>query len=424
MATSSVRATGRLGELRRPVAILSAAAALGTALAVAWIKPQGDLQIYLLGARSVLSGALYRVEYPPNHLGFTYPPFPALVAWPLTGLPNLLVRVCWACANVASLVALIAVSLRVCRPQMPRASVAWWSLALSTPAYLLDPVRNTSGLGQVNLFVVLACVADLVLVRRLPAPGTGRRLPRGVLTGLAAAVKLTPLALIVMLFLAREHRTAVRASATFAVATLATAAVVPQESWKYWTHYVFDAKRVGSMVYTGNQSLRGVVLRLAHHYVSFGFTTALSVAVGAVGLSLAALCWRRLSPLHGVVAGFATIGLISPISWDHHFVWFVPLALVVGLEGRRQWTRVLGTATVLFVGWAAPIWWVPHHHLSEYHENALQLVLSNSFAMVAAGVLVAWAVSLARLGSPGNEGAFSLAVDGYGQHEGAVEVAL
>jgi len=374
--------------------MLSTAAALGYALAVAATNRQGDLQTYLLGGRYVLSGELYRVVYAPTHLGFTYPPFPALLAYPLARLPNLLVRLSWAFANVAALVALLAVSLRACRPQMTRAAVVWWSLALCTPAAFLEPVRVTMALGQVDLFIVAACVADLALPRQLWVPGTGRRLPRGVLTGLAAAVKLTPLALVVMLFLARQWGTARRATATFLAVSLATAAAVPGQSWSYWTHYAFDAKRVGSMVWAGNQSLRGVVLRLTHHYVSFGPTTALSLAVGLVGLPLAAMCWQRLSPFHGVVVGFATIGLISPVSWDHHFVWFVPLAVLIALDARRLWVRTVLPAALAIVGWAAPIWWVPHGGRREYHESGAQLLLSNTYAIVAAGVLVGAAVLL------------------------------
>lgn len=382
--------------------MVSVAAALGYAVVVAAMNRQGDLQTYLLGGRYVFSGDLYRVVYAPTHLGFTYPPFPALLAYPLTKLPNLLVRESWACANVVALAVLLAVSIRACRPQMERSALVWWSLALCAPAAFLEPVRVTMALGQVNLFVVGACVVDLALPRELLISGTGLRLPRGVLTGLAAAVKLTPLALVVVLLLARQGRTAARAAGTFFVVSLATAVVVPGESWRYWTHYVFDAQRVGSMVWAGNQSLRGVVLRLAHHFVSFGPTTALSIGVGLVGLSLAAVCWLRLSPFYGVVVGFATTGLISPVSWDHHFVWFVPLAVLVALDARHRWARIVLPAIVALIGWAAPIWWVPHGGRREYHESGVQLLLSNTYAIVAAAVLVGSALALlaARRAAP------------------------
>ena len=72
------------------------------------------------------------------------------------------------------------------------------------PVLLFDPVRQTFLLGQVNIILALMIVADLTM--DLP-------LPRGILVGLAAAIKVTPIILIPYLFLTRQGRAGMRAIA-------------------------------------------------------------------------------------------------------------------------------------------------------------------------------------------------------------------
>ena len=97
---------------------------------------------------------------------------------------------------------MIVVSLRaVCR-SLDKRTLIWWGLALVLPVLLFDPVRQTFLLGQVDIILALMIVADLTM--DLP-------LPRGILVGLAAAIKVTPVILIPYLFLTRQGRSGLRA---------------------------------------------------------------------------------------------------------------------------------------------------------------------------------------------------------------------
>ena len=89
---------------------------------------------------------------------------------------------------------------------------------LVLPAGFLDPIRETVLLGQVNLLVALLVIADMTL---------DLRLPRGVLVGLAAAIKITPVILIPYLFLTRQTKAGLRATGVFAAAAAVAAAVSP-----------------------------------------------------------------------------------------------------------------------------------------------------------------------------------------------------
>ena len=84
---------------------------------------------------------------------------------------------------------------------------------------------------------------------------------RGILTGLAAAVKLTPAAFILFFLLRGDRRAAATSALTFWAFTAAGFALDWHDSVRYWTTDVFDTSRVGSPSFASNQSLQGVLAR-------------------------------------------------------------------------------------------------------------------------------------------------------------------
>ena len=230
--------------------------------------------------------------------------------------------------------------------QLDRRTVLWWSLVLLLPVLLLDPVRQTFLLGQVNLLLALMVVADMTL--DLP-------IPRGILVGLAAAVKVTPIILIPYLLLTRQGRAGARAVASFCAAALFAAAVNSSTSWAYWTHYIHDPQRAGNLAWIGNQGLLGALERMLGHTVTTPTTFVIVVTAGVVGLAVAAGAYRRSSPVLGFLVVEATESLASPVSWSHHFIWVVLLVAWLALaEDRPRYGEWYALAVaVLF--WAAPL---------------------------------------------------------------------
>ena len=202
----------RLGRLTGwGPAVVSVTAALAYGLYIALRTYEVDLGVYLrLGGRYVFTPHLYSIDLPNTSLLFTYPPFAALLFAPwerVFGTVDV-VQTLWTLGNLAVLVGLLVVSLRLVKPDLSRNASWRLALALSLPALLLNPVLVTVGFGQVNLVVVLLVMWDLLTERRI-----GRwQAPLGVATGLAAAVKLTPLLFVPYLILDAPvpRRTAVR----------------------------------------------------------------------------------------------------------------------------------------------------------------------------------------------------------------------
>ena len=378
-------------------------AAIGAALSITLVTAlclwfacsyQDDFHVYLAGARGLFAGDVYS-QSTRGEL-FTYPPFAALLFVPLQRLPSsLAAQVVWALLNVAALVGLLTVSLGAVRPDLARRSRRLWALGLSAPVLLSDPVLLAVRHGQVDVVVTFLVVWDLTGARR-----TGRRaLPLGVATGLAAAVKLTPLIFVPYFVLTRRPKAAWRCAGTFVVAQAVAFVVAPAASRTYWTHDLFDYRRVGG--YLGvqglyaptNQSLLGALARMHHGAVSAGVLWTVAAVLGLLGVALAAYVERHWSAMLGAALCATTGLLVSPVTWTHQMIWVVPVVVWLALSPDRPgWGRAAGACTaVLF--WAAPIWWVPGQGSAPLRERGLQLVAGNSFFLWMVVLLVAGAAS-------------------------------
>jgi alpha-1,2-mannosyltransferase len=355
---------------------------------LALVHRQVDLGTYLLGGAHAFSSSLFTVTYPQDHLGFTYPPFAALLFSPFAHFPVRASEVAFSWCNLVALFALLAVCLRAVSPTLARRSVLWWALMLLVPAIMLDPVRQTFLLGQVNIFLALIVVADMTL--DLP-------IPRGILVGLAAAVKVTPIILIPYLFMTRQTRSGARAVGAFVGAALLAAAASPHDSWAYWTHYIHDPQRAGKLSWIGNQGLMGAIERMLGHTVSNQSVSVLVVVVAAIGLSIGTLAFRRSSAILGFLVVEATESLANPVSWSHHFIWVLLLIAWLALGSDRPRYGEWWAAGVAVLFWAAPTWWSPHGPSVVYAGRGWLIPLSDSYVFLFVAFVALAAVRVCRL---------------------------
>jgi alpha-1,2-mannosyltransferase len=354
---------------------------------LAMVRRQVDLGTYLMGGAHAFKANLYQVLYPPTGLGFTYPPFAAILSAPLAHLPLRVDQVAVSWINVGLLFGLLAVCLRAVVPTLERRVVVWWALVLVLPVGLLDPIRETVLLGQVNLLVVLLVVADMTL--DLP-------LPRGVLVGLAAAIKITPIILIPYLFLTRQSKAGWRATGVFVAAAGVGAAASPHASWRYWSHELWNPAHTGNVAWIGNQGIVGVVARAVGRQLTTTSTFALVVVMGGFGLAVASVAYRRWSPLLGLLVVEATESLASPVSWSHHFVWVVLLIVWLALGADRPTHGDRWAVGVAVVFWAAPMWWVHHGSALTFAGRGWLIPVADSFFFALTAFVMATAIAVIR----------------------------
>ncbi len=344
-----------------------------------------DLGTYLLGGAHAFRSDLYRVIYPPTHLGFTYPPFAAVLFSPLSHLSVHLDQIVFSWLSLVALFGVLLISFRAACPTLDRRTIVWWAMLLITPIGLLDPVRETLLLGQVNILLALAVIGDMTIVR----PNR-----RGYLVGLAAAIKLTPLILVPYLLLTRQRGSWLRALGTFVVAGAATAALTSSTSWTYWTHDVWKPNSAGWLPWVGNQGVVGVADRLLGHTISAPTMFLLVAIITVVGLFVAVRAYRVSSPLLAFLIIEATESMASPVSWSHHFIWVVLLIAWLALASDRPAHGEWWAALVAAVFWAAPIWWVPHGPSIPYAGHGWLMLIADAFFIVFTVVVLA---TLARL---------------------------
>jgi alpha-1,2-mannosyltransferase len=200
------------------------------------------------------------------------------------------------------------------------------TLAISALALWTEPVAKALYLGQIEPLLMLLVVWDLT------RPDSRRW--KGIGIGIAAGIKLVPLLFIPYLLLAGKVRQAAIATGAFVATIVIGFIALPGPSASYWlTGYFMRPGRTGSVHSLVNQSLLGALARL-YGTVAPAQPTWLPVAlvVAAGGLIGGALLSRTGRPVQGwALVGITTV-LVSPISWDHHWVWIVPvLALLAGL---------------------------------------------------------------------------------------------
>jgi alpha-1,2-mannosyltransferase len=216
----------------------------------------------------------------------------------------------------------------------------------------------------------------------------------GVLVGIAAGVKLTPLVFVVLLALVGHRAAAGRATLVFAGTVAAGFAVAPGSAATYWTDGLVDAGRVGPPALAHNQSVYGALTRLLDGppptLLWLAVAGPLSLAVLVVG----AAWWRRGDPVLGTCLGAVAMLIASPVSWSHHWVWAVPIALVLWERGR--WAAAAWTA--VFV--ARPIVWPPYGRGREFGWSPPDHLFGNAY-LLAALTLSSWAaVTLGRRADP------------------------
>lgn len=281
-----------------------------------------DTEVYRAGARAVLNGHELYAGGLVAGFPFTYPPIAALLFIPLAFMPLWGARIFAGVGNVVLLGLAIYFALRHLRLAQDRRVLIAGTLFLTGALFWLQPVRTTMFLGQVNLLLMVLVLLDLL------KPDSSRW--KGVGVGLAAAIKLTPAIFVVYLLVTRRFRAAGVAVTTFAATVLIGWAVLPGDAKQFWLHTFFNSNRVGPASASSNQSINGLIARLTNTDTPSGLAWLLVAGVvGVAGVALAAWTSRRGEELLALCLVGMTATAVAPFSWDHHWVWFVPLSVLL-----------------------------------------------------------------------------------------------
>ncbi|WP_232375433.1 mannosyltransferase [Mycolicibacterium baixiangningiae] len=349
-AATRTRLPSRLAAAAPVLLVLSIAARLAWTYLAANGANFVDLHVYVGGAGALDEpGTLYDFVYadqtPDFPLPFTYPPFAAVLFYPLHLLPFGVVAFAWQVGIIAALYGVVRLSQRLLADGGDRRTAMLWTAL----GIWLEPLRSTFDYGQVNVLLVLAVLA---------AVHSSRWWLSGLLVGLAAGIKLTPAVSGLYFVGARRWNAAIFSAVVFAATVAVSVAVVGEQARYYFTDLLGDADRVGPIGTSFNQSWRGGISRILGYDAGYGPLVVTAILITAV---LAVLAWRAIggsADRLGAIVIVQLFGLLlSPISWTHHWVWILPLMIWLWHGPLRQHlgARVLRWAwlalTVIGVPW-------------------------------------------------------------------------
>ncbi|MGF1426539.1 glycosyltransferase 87 family protein [Kitasatospora sp. LaBMicrA B282] len=349
--------------------VAAAAAVISLGVFTVWRHFYGvtmvDMLVYRAEGQAVVSGHnLYTMRLPGWDLAATYPPFAAMLFVPSTWFAVTTLRALVMIANIGLLGLLGWFSFTLVGWPRRRHRLAG-ALLVAGFGVWLEPVWTTLQYGQVNLGI--ACLVLYDLTR------PDRHRGKGIAIGLAAGLKLTPGLFAVYLLLTGRVRAALVSAATFAATVLIGVVALPGASWGFWTRYVWDTRRVGITELVDNQSMRGAVARLVSKHDPGMLATVSGGLCLVLGLAVAVMAARSVREMRraeawGVVCTAITALLLSPISWTHHWVWCVPLLVLLCAEAaqehrrprelrRLRWRPALVLTAAVFLSYA--MWLVP-----------------------------------------------------------------
>jgi alpha-1,2-mannosyltransferase len=353
-----------------------------------------DIDVYRLGGKAWLDGRALYADGAIFHtrggidLPFTYPPLAAVAFSPFAWLSLAAASVA---ITLTTLVLLIASTVIVLTrlDVWPQTSITtepawlrrcWLAAAIVAPAVsYLEPIRSNFEFGQINVVLMTLVIADCLPRRTL--------WPRGMLLGVAIALKLTPAVFLLYFLLRRDTRALLVAAASAVLATLAGFALTWRDSWEYWTDTVRNTDRIGTATLNTNQNIAGALARLGlGEGERFVLWTLACFAMLALTVWAARRVLRAGQPVLALIC-VAMFGLVvSPVSWSHHWVWALPTVVVTAVVAYRL--RHLALAAVTVAGIALMVW-TPIPLMPEHHETAASL-----WRQLAGGSYVWWAIAV------------------------------
>ena len=354
-----------------------------------------DIDVYRMGGRAWLDGtSLYR-DGVLFHTGagldlpFTYPPLAAAVFAPFALLS---LNAASATITAVTFVLLVVTTVIV----LTRLGVGdgwqrrcWLAAAVVAPAAVyLEPIRSNFEFGQINVVLMTLVIADCV-PRKTPWP-------RGLLLGVAIALKLTPAVFLLYLLLRRDTRALLTSVASAVLATAVGFLLATRDSWEYWTQTIRDTDRIGTATYLTNQNIAGTLARLGIAETP-RFVIWLVACFAVLGLTSWAVRRVLRSDEPGalragdqVVLGLTCVAMfglvVSPVSWSHHWVWALPAILTTAVLGIRYRNAAMGVISAVGV---LLTYFVPIHLMVEHQETSAAL-----WRQLLGGSYVWWALAL------------------------------
>lgn len=269
---------------------------------------------------------------------YDYPPTLADLLVPITALPPIPALIAW---EILSLAALVSAGTLLCR-MLGMHSLSQIGL-IAAFLVVFRPTLECLYFGQIALLLLFLLVAGMSSYVR------GHMARAGFLFALAAAIKLTPLILIVPFLIWRDWKV-LRAMALWCTAIFV--ALLAINGWGPLSAYFLqELPKIGSKLTSPEDRNLGLAIQLLSYGSKLSAPVTGMVWLGRL-LSVLAVCYAawlsQLKRTHSgpvsfrieVIALFLLLSCcIAPVSWLHAWALSYPAVIIIG---KRVWERRAG----------------------------------------------------------------------------------
>ena len=367
-----------------------------------------DAAVYREGALALVNGeSLYAQPFDMGDISlpFIYPPIGAILFAPWGYFDFITVELAGNLVVIGSSLLLLLCLYLVTNAVLSGRDklLAFTIAAISWPiALFAEPVFLNADLGQINILIMALVVMDLLPIKR--------RIPRGVLIGLAAAIKITPLAMLLYFLVKKDFRGIINAVISLLAFTAIGAVLAWENTKEFFSSTLLNLSAEGdSGVDTTFQSNSSIQAMLYRWWASKADAEASSlptilwivlslIAVAAVAYLMHQLFSRGLH-VEAVMVNAMLMLLISPISWSHHWVW-LPLWAVVFFVRYRQhrshpkfllWSGVILSVMLLML---PPKWWFGRDGVNVFELNFWEKLLISDWTWLSIGLMITLGLGL------------------------------
>jgi hypothetical protein len=294
-------------------------------------------------------GVLY--SFYDHHQYFTYPTAALFLFWPLSWVSHFWAVTGWSFVTIASYAGLVMLGWRQVRGTLTwrSAGVILWATALAVTIFPTMAICLSQ--GQTASFLALVVALDYLAIR-------GRA--QGVLTGIAAAIKIYPIIFIGVWLARRQWRQAITALLSGAATTALAWVLWPKHSTTFFFHRLTSGREISHFHEnihwrSSSSSPYSFFYRPPFDGGSWESTAGLvaCLVVAVFGIWVGVRLWNRGYRLTSFVAVLIGSTLSAPVVWDHYFAWVVLLPLVAYEVGRRRptaWMAIVALV-MLMVPW-------------------------------------------------------------------------
>jgi alpha-1,2-mannosyltransferase len=286
-----------------------------------------------------------------HHQYFTYPTAALFLFWPLTWVSHFWAVTGWSFITIASYAGLVMLGWRQVRGALTwrTAGVILWATALGVTIFPTMSICLSQ--GQTASVLALVVALDYLAIR-------GRS--QGVLTGIAAAIKIYPIIFIGVWIARRQWRQAITALLSGALTTALAWVIWPKHSTTFFFHRLTSGREISHFHEnihwrSSSSSPYSFFYRPPFDGGAWESTAGLvaCLVVAIFGIWLGVRLWNRGYRLTSFVAVLIGSTLGAPVVWDHYFAWVLLLPLVayeIGWRRPAAWVA-LGALVVLMVPW-------------------------------------------------------------------------